>query len=167
MRIFKDLITGDELSSDTFPHVLLDGAVYKMTGKQITLKGGVDASLIGSNPSEEDQADEVDEDSVSGINIVLANRLVEMPYGKKDYTKYIKTYMKTIKEKLAESNPDEVDVFMKGCQKFVKEMLAEFDEYQFFVGESMSIEGMVVLVKWDEVTPYVYLFKHGLDEEKV
>jgi len=26
---------------------------------------------------------------------------------------------------------------------------------------------MLALMKWDEETPYVFFFKHGLDEEKV
>lgn len=46
-------------------------------------------------------------------------------------------------------------------------MLAEFDEYQFFMGESMNPDAMHVLVKYDGETPYAYFFKDGLEEEKV
>jgi len=28
-------------------------------------------------------------------------------------------------------------------------------------------DGMLALMKWDEETPYIFFFKHGLDEEKV
>ena len=35
------------------------------------------------------------------------------------------------------------------------------------VGESLQPDGMLALMKWDEETPYIYFFKHGLDEEKV
>jgi len=31
----------------------------------------------------------------------------------------------------------------------------------------MQPDGMLGLMKWDEETPYMYFFKHGLDEEKV
>lgn len=31
----------------------------------------------------------------------------------------------------------------------------------------MQPEGMLALMKWDGETPYMYFFKHGLDEEKV
>lgn len=31
----------------------------------------------------------------------------------------------------------------------------------------MGPEGMLALMKWDGETPYMYFFKHGLDEEKV
>jgi len=34
-------------------------------------------------------------------------------------------------------------------------------------GESMQPEGMLALMKWEDDTPYIYFFKHGLDEEKV
>ena len=34
-------------------------------------------------------------------------------------------------------------------------------------GEKMDADAMIVLVKWDGETPYVYFFKHGLDAEKV
>ena len=35
------------------------------------------------------------------------------------------------------------------------------------IGESMQPDGMLALMNWDEETPYMYFFKHGLDEEKV
>ena len=31
----------------------------------------------------------------------------------------------------------------------------------------MQPDGMLALMKWEEETPFVYFFKHGLDEEKV
>jgi Translationally controlled tumour protein len=31
----------------------------------------------------------------------------------------------------------------------------------------MNPDGMLALMKWEEETPYMYFFKHGLDEEKV
>ena len=38
--------------------------------------------------------------------------------------------------------------------------------FTLVVGESMNPEGMLVLMKWDGETPYIFFFKHGLDEEK-
>ena len=38
--------------------------------------------------------------------------------------------------------------------------------WHLFAGESMRPDGMLVLMKWEGETPYVYFFKHGLDEEK-
>ena len=36
-----------------------------------------------------------------------------------------------------------------------------------YSGESMKPEGMLALMKWEEETPFVYFFKHGLIAEKV
>ena len=58
-------------------------------------------------------------------------------------------------------------MFTKNVQTFVKDVLANFKEYQPFCDESMQPNGMLALMKWDEETPYMCIFKHGLDEEKV
>jgi hypothetical protein len=171
MIIYKDIISNDEVFCDSYvsannPLVLVDAVVYKYKGKQITRKIGDDFD-IGANASEEDGAGEGTEQAVeSGINICLDNRLVETQFGKKAYQEYIKGYMKTIMEKIKERDGC-VDTFKKGCSTFVKSVLGEFKEYQFFIGESMNADGMVVLVKWEGEDPYLYFFKDGLDEEKV
>lgn len=166
MIIYKDLMSGDEFFSDTYPLKLLHEVVYEVTGKNITVtEGEVD---IGANPSAEGGGDEgVDPSSVSGVNIVLANRLVETAFTKKDYQVHIKDFMKKVKTRLEEDNPDQVKAFMGGAATFVKEVLAEFKEYQFFLGESMNADGLVGLMKWDGEVPKMYFFKHALLEEKV
>ena len=40
-----------------------------------------------------------------------------------------------VKERLAEDKPDQVEIFTSNVQKFVKGVLGEFKEYQFFCGE--------------------------------
>ena len=45
-------------------------------------------------------------------------------------------------------------------------MLGRFDEYQFYMGESMDPDGMHILVEWEGETPYFYFFKDGLIDEK-
>ena len=52
----------------------------------------MDDSLIGGNPSAEgeDAGASADPSSQSGCNIVLANRLVETSYSKKDFRVYFK-----------------------------------------------------------------------------
>ncbi|MRA94136.1 hypothetical protein GH868_29765, partial [Bacillus thuringiensis] len=71
-----------------------------------------------------------------------------------------------VKDRLQTDKPDQVETFTSKVQKFVKGFLGEFKEYQFFCGESMNPDGMLVLMKWDGETPYLFFFKHGLDEEK-
>jgi Translationally controlled tumour protein len=52
--------------------------------------------LAGSNASQEEQDEGTDESSESGIDIVLNQRLTEVPFlqDKKAYQGYIKDYMK-------------------------------------------------------------------------
>jgi hypothetical protein len=39
--------------------------------------------------------------------------------------------MKTVKAKLAETKPEEVDAFEKGAQAFAKKLIANFKDYEF------------------------------------
>ena len=50
----------------------------------------VDDSMIGGNASADEPAEAAGDSSVSGVNIILSNRLVETSFTKKDYQKYIK-----------------------------------------------------------------------------
>ena len=57
-----------------------------------------------------------------------------------------------------------------GAPAVVKKFIAgiKAKEYQFFTGESMNAEGMVVLMNYraDGATPYFIFLKHGLEKEK-
>ncbi len=52
--------------------------------------------------------------------------------------------------------------------KLAKDILKNYDEYRFYLGESMNIDGMVVLqfYREDGLTPVFIHFKDGLREEK-
>jgi len=168
MIIYKDTFTQDELFSDAHPMELLNGVVYKVKGKLITETFDIDEKAIGGNASAEGGGEEgADSASKQGVDIVLSNRLVEFTQNKKDYMAHIKDYMKEVKAKLEADNSPDKDIFQKNVQEFVKEVLGNFKEYQFFCGESMKPEGMLALMKWDEETPYMYFFKHGIEAEKV
>jgi len=172
MKLYKDLITGDEMFSDTYKMKLVDEVIYEVTGKHVTRKEG-DIQLAGSNPSAE-EADEGTEEGVeSGVDIVLNHRLVEtFAFGdKKGYTLYLKDYMKKLVEKLSEKAPDQVEVFKTNMNKVMKELLGRFKEFQFFTGESMDCDGMVAIMEYREIegqsVPVMMFFKHGLEEEKL
>ena len=62
--------------------------------QRVTESSQLDESKFGSNPSAEEAAEGVDESAVTGINIVLANRLQEIQeFTKKQYQDKIKKYM--------------------------------------------------------------------------
>jgi len=171
MRIYKDIITGDEMFSDTYKMKLVDNVIYEVTGKLVTRRAG-EVVLDGANPSAE-EADEGTEDGVeSGVDIALNHRLVEtFAFGdKKSYTAYLKDYMKKLVEKLQEKDPEQVDVFKTNMNKVMKELLGRFKDLQFFTGESMDCDGMVAICEYRDVDgdniPIFTFFKHGLEEEK-
>jgi len=179
MLIFKDIISNDEMFTDTYKYEAcpeFENAVYKVVGKLTTESYGIDDAAIGGNASAEgDGGDEgADPSAVSGINIVLVNRLQPVVgFNKVSFKSYIKDYMKAILAKLEErdASKDEVKNFQKGCSAFVKAILGKFDDWEFFNGESMNPDGMVVFLRWEDQesgdeAPCLYFIKAGLEEEK-
>jgi len=168
MLIFKDVITGDEMLSDAYDIKEVDGAVFEVDSQTITIKPGADVD-IGANPSAEDAAEDLEEGAVSINNVVYSFRLQETSFDKKSFMTYIKGYMKKVKAYLAENNPEAVGDFEKGATAYVKKVVANFKDYEFFTGESMDPDGMIVLLNYreDGTTPFLIFWKHGLKEEKM
>jgi len=169
MKIYKDILSGDELFSDTYKMKLVDEVMYEVYGKLLTRKLG-DVQIDGANPSAEEADETTDEAVESGVDIVLNHRLVETSFDKKSYMAYLKDYMKKVVDNLTENKPDQVDVFKTNINKVMKELLGRFKDLQFFTGESMDPDGMVVIIEYKDVDgnniPVLYAFKHGLEEEK-
>ncbi|XP_042282969.1 translationally-controlled tumor protein homolog [Thunnus albacares] len=169
MIIYKCLISQDEMFSDIYKvKVSENGIFYEVEGKTVTRTEGFDDALIGANASAEEVCEANESSSVSGVDIVLNHKLQETAYDKKQYMVYIKNYMKTIKAKLQETNPERVERFMADAQSEVKRILGNISNYQFFTGESMDPDGMVGLLDYreDGITPYMLFFKDGLLVEK-
>ncbi len=94
MRVYKCIVTGDELFTDTYPIELKDG-LYKIKGKYVTRSDKVNDCLLGANPSAEEQEEGADENSTSGIDVVLDNRLMPTAFGsKKEFQAYFKDFVK-------------------------------------------------------------------------
>jgi len=169
MIIYRCLISNDEMFSDVYKvKVSESGIFYEVEGKTVTRTEGFDDALIGANASAEEVSESNESSSVSGVDIILNHKLQETGFDKKQYMAYIKEYMKTLKAKLQETNPERVEGFMAEVQKEVKRILGNIGNYQFFTGESMNPEGMVGLLDYreDGITPYMLFFKDGLLVEK-
>jgi len=175
MKIFKDVFTGEELFSDTYDMKLIDDVIYEVYGKHETRKEG-DVVLSGSNASADGaDADEGADDpgAVSGIDIILNHRLQSTGFGtKKDYLEYIKIYMKKVIKYLEDNDrKDEVDTFKTNINKNIKGLLGKFKDLQFYLGEGMDSDGMILILDYKEYNgeerPCLIAFKHGLEEEKV
>merc|ERR1712200_205265 len=157
--------------SDTYPMTLVKDCLYEVTGKHIS-RTQDDIQLAGANASAEEADEGTDAASESGVDVILNHRLVETGFGsKKDYTVYLKDYMKKVIKHLEDNNrAGEVDEFKKNINGVMKELLKKFKDLQFFTGESMEAEAMILIMDYrdyqGEERPVIMAFKHGLEEEK-
>lgn len=168
MIIYTDIFSNDELLSSAFDHTEVDGVVYEVDASMINVKPGADVD-IGANPSAEGGDDEVEDGAIQVNNVVFNSRLQETSFDKKSYMTYIKGYMKKVKQYLEEKHPEQVTEFEKGAQAYIKKVIGSFKDWEFYTGESMDPDGMVVLANWreDGTTPYLVFWKHGLKEDKI
>ncbi|KAI1143913.1 translationally-controlled tumor protein [Hypoxylon sp. FL0543] len=171
MIIYRDALTEakDELLSDSFKLKEVDGVAYEADCAMIEI-GAVDVDT-GANASAE-EADEGIEDSAQKVNnIIHSFRLQPTSFDKASYLTYLKGYMKKLAKHLQDKGASEEEVkdFQTKAQAFAKKIISKFKDYEFYTGESMDIDGMVVLLNYreDGVTPYVTVWKHGLEEMKV
>ncbi|KAF1922471.1 translationally controlled tumor-associated [Didymella exigua CBS 183.55] len=169
MIIFKDILTDDEIISDSYDLKLIDGVVYEADCKKITIGG--ETFDTGANASAEEQEEGAEDAAETKIDVVYSFRLNETGFDKKGYLTYLKGYMKAVKSKLQEkgASAEEISAFEKGAAAYAKKIVANFKDYEFLTGESMNPDGMIVLLNYreDGVTPYVTVWKHGLTEMKV
>ncbi|KAF6825555.1 translationally-controlled tumor protein [Colletotrichum plurivorum] len=170
MLIYKDIITGDEIISDSYDLKEIDGIVYEADCAMIT-EGAVSVDT-GANASAEEADEGVEDAEVKVNNIVHSFRLQSTSFDKKSFLTYLKGYMKAVKTALQEKNAGEAKIkeFETGASKYVKEkLLPNFKDFEFYTGESMNPDGMVVLLNYreDGVTPFIIVWKHGLEEMKV
>jgi len=171
MKIYKDIITGDEMFADTYKMKLVDNVIYEVYGRLVTRTEG-DIQIAGFNPSAEEADEGADANVETGVDVVLNHRLQEcFAFGdKKSFTLYLKDYMKKVLAKLEVTAPDQIDVFKSNMNKVMKDILGRFKDLQFFTGESMDCDGMVAMCEYRDIdgvsTPVFMFYKHGLDEEK-
>ncbi|XP_078002198.1 translationally-controlled tumor protein homolog [Phascolarctos cinereus] len=164
MIIYRDLTSHDEMFSDIYKiREIANGLCLEVEGKVVSrTEGTIDDSLIGGNASAEGPEGEgTDATVITGVDIVINHHLQETSFTEESYRKYIKDYMKSIKGRLEEHKPDRVKPFMMGAAEQIKHILANFKNYQFFIGENMNPDVMVALLDFreDGVTPYMISFK--------
>ena len=196
MLLYKDVISGDEMLSDSYdikvraqrcvPWRALPGAregeygasrclkhvavcarvqegeiFFEVAGKWV-VTGDVEVD-IGANASAEEAAEELESSSKKVVDIVDAFRLQETSWDKKGFMGYIKTFMKTVADKLP---AERKEAFMAAAPAAVKELLGRFDELQFFTGESSDLEGSLAYAYYKEgaVDPTFCYFKDALKE---
>ena len=167
MLVYQDLLTGDELLSDSFPYREIEnGILWEVDGKWV-VQGAIDVD-IGANPSAEGGGDDegVDDQAVKVVDIVDTFRLQEQPpFDKKQFVTFMKRYIKNLSAKLDAEKQEE---FKKNIEGATKYLLGKLKDLQFFVGESMHDDGGLVFAYYkDGATDPTFLYSsHGLKEVK-
>ncbi|KAI5065181.1 hypothetical protein GOP47_0019876 [Adiantum capillus-veneris] len=133
MLVYQDLLSGDELLSDSFPYKeIQNGILWELEGKWV-VKGAVDVD-IGANPSVEGGEDDegVSDEAIKVMDIVDTFRLQEQPsFDKKTFLAFIKKYIKNLTKVIPD---DQKDNFKKNVEAAVKWILSMLKDLQFFVG---------------------------------
>lgn len=167
MLVYQDLLSGDELLSDSFPYKEIEnGMLWEVEGKWV-VQGAVEVN-IGANPSAEggEEDEGVDDQAVKVVDIVDTFRLQEQPaFDKKQFVSYMKKYIKNLSAKL---EPEKLDVFKKNIEGATKCLLSKLSDLQFFVGESMHDDGSIVFAYYKEgaTDPTFLYLAYGLKEVK-
>ena len=180
MKIFKDVITGDEMLSDTFQMTVeYEDAIYKVPSKNRPKDdlGDVD---VGCGDAFTKQEGEEEPSAPQGVEMVLdvvANsELKQVNMSKKEFMAYIKDYFKKIIAYLEENGKkDRVGGFKKGAQAFIKFIVPKFDDIELYTGangenDDGEIVGGICISYWEDDSakgPMFYFFKDGLKEEAV
>jgi len=177
MIIYKDIFSGDELCSDTFPMQVVDDVILEFKGKYVVRKEG-EIVLAGSNPSEEAPEDDgTDESLQRGVDVVLNHQLVEMPVYQSAgvFKEWVKEYVKKLIDRLKADgmSEDELKSFKTKIQGWVSGLLKKerFQNLQFFCGEGENAaDGQLAIMEYRPVggedVPFVMLVKQGLEVEK-
>ena len=164
MKVWIDLISGDEMVSDSYPHTpIFNGACLEVKARYRTK--GVEQIAIAS--------DDVIEDDGTGetiVDLVDAFKLNEIQLAKADFMAYVKNFLKAVTDKLtARGKADRIDEFKKGCTEFVKFVISKYAEFQFYTGPSYNMEAGIALSYQKEQTdegPTFLFFLDNLREEK-
>ncbi|KAJ0976276.1 hypothetical protein J5N97_018241 [Dioscorea zingiberensis] len=166
MLVYQDLLSGDELLSDSFQYKEIEnGMLWEVDGKWV-VQGAVEVD-IGANPSAEGGEDEgVDDQAVKVVDIIDTFRLQEQPaFDKKQFVTFMKRFIKLLTPKLEAEKQEE---FKKNIEGATKYLLSKIKDLQFFVGEGMHDDGSMVFAYYKEgaTNPTFLYFAHSLKEVK-
>jgi hypothetical protein len=170
MRVWKDVISGDEMASDSYPYAeCFEGAGLEVKARFVTKKANEDFGVAANTEEGEDES-KPDDSTVTVVDVADGLRLQEITLDKKSFMAYIKGYLKAVKEHLeANGKADRVAAFQKGATSLVKELVGKWDEVQVFTGESGNWDaGLAYAYMKDQsdAGPTFFYFLDGLKQEK-
>ena len=136
MKVFIDLISGDEMVSDSYPHTyIMNDAILEVKGRYVK-KGNTQVMIASDDVIEEDENAETVVDIVDSFGF---NELKDFP--KKDFMVYIKGFLAAVSAKLeAKGKAERIPEFKKGATEAVKLIVARYDEFQIYTGKDYNME---------------------------
>ena len=170
MKVWRDLLSGDEMVSDAYPHeIVMGGAALKVQSRFVT-KGAEDFGI--SNNDEEGDGGLNDAGGETVVDVADGMRLKEITLDKKSWLTYIKGYLGKVVEKMKENgNEARLPEFKKGSTELTKYIMSKFDEFQIFTGETNDYEGAYGYAIQEDETgeqgPVFYFFVDGFQEVKL
>jgi len=169
MKVFKDIVTGDELFTDSCCPVLSECETYYTFNAKLTEAkvGDIDESLIGANASAEEQSEQCEVSVVSGLDFALASKLQKFDYGsKKTFVTAMKEFFKGQKESVpADKHPE----FEKNAANFCKILVSKYKDSEYFFGENDDEKKNTFCAAiWndDGMSATVYVYAGTLKPEK-
>lgn len=171
MVVYTDILSGDEIISDSCKIIDIGDGVWEVDGKMFQLENqNVD---LGANPSTEEVNENAEEETKQSMMLDLAYQFRWTTIPKvtiKTYTADLKAYAKRVLIKMQDSgqSSEEIANFKTGISKFLKKIEQDWAKYDVYMGESMDENSMHILVAFreDGVTPYATVLKHGLEVKR-
>lgn len=185
MIVFKDIITGDELftddNADRSPNFDKDSLFYEIECKMITKQSEeIDASAYGGNPSQEEEAEQLDQAAIEkGLDLIIKYDVEECAVvdSKKSLNSYFKKYLKSLAKRL---QSDECHKKALGCFKEnfknPKEAMEKFtalfdDDCTVYIGKKYDpseCNATPMIGKWndDGMGLVMYVLKDSVEQEK-
>lgn len=165
MKVWMDIISGDEMVSDSYPHKYTFGDACLEVSAKYTTKGSDQIAIASDDVMDEEGGG----DTV--VDLVDAFQYNELPaFAKKDFMMWCKGYLGSISKKLEEAGKgDQVADFKKNATELVKYIVSKYDEMQVFAGKKFDMDaGLCVAFQkeQDDAGPTFLFFAHGMKEEK-
>eukprot|EP00042_Codosiga_hollandica_P026062 m.120535 g.120535 ORF g.120535 m.120535 type:complete len:183 (-) comp52081_c0_seq1:248-796(-) len=182
MRLYIDKKSNDEVLSDAKVLKFLpedDKFFIEVDGANVVEKTGIDEKLIGGGQAaaavagaeeagESEAVEAVEDKAIHGIDIIINHRLNPsyVVVDKASLKLWVKDFLKPIADGM---EPARGKRFMAAMTEFYKKIVADFDKWSFYSGESDNAEGTVIFMSYreDGNTPYFVYIADSLRMEKV
>ncbi|PCD24240.1 hypothetical protein FGRA07_11219 [Fusarium graminearum] len=147
--------------SDSFPFKNVNDVIIE-----------VDCAMVSSGSLAMDGGDYESDDDIQVNQVLQSFSLQPTTYDKKSYVSSVKHYLQLVKERLQNNGKDAEYIahFEKSAKDFLStRILPNFDDWEFFTGESMDVDGMIAIMGYreDGTTPYLMFWKDGFEEMRV